>query len=78
MALDLVCVMQLFPQGFYYQSQEPIGDGICDQNFVEANRVMHTRYRNGAGYADKSPNIVHTLAGRWESCSGKEGPKAGE
>ena len=48
-SLNLVGVMQLFPHGFYYQTDEAIGDGICDQNFIEANRVMHARDRNGAG-----------------------------
>ena len=28
---------------------------------------MRTRYRNGAGYADKSPHISHALD-RWERC----------
>jgi len=73
-----VYARQLFPQAFYNQTDEAIGDGICEQSFIEANRVMHARYRNGTRYADKSPNIVHALAGRRESCCGKEGPKARE
>jgi hypothetical protein len=48
-SLNLVGGMQLLPHGFYYQTDEAIGDGICDQNFIEANRMMHARDRNGAG-----------------------------
>ena len=70
--------MQLFPQGFYDQTDEAIGDGICDQTFIEANRVMPAHYRNRAGYADKSPNIAHAFAGRWEGRCGKECPNARE
>ena len=70
--------MQLFPHGFYYQTDEAIGDGICDQNFIEADRVMHARYCNGACYADKSPNVAHTLAGGWKGRCGKQCPKASE
>ena len=73
--IDLVCVIQLFPQGLYDQADEAIGGGIRDQTFVEANRVMHARYRNRAGYADKSPNVAHALAGRWEGRCGKKCPK---
>jgi hypothetical protein len=76
--VSLLCVMQLFPQGFYYQTDEAKGDGICDQNLIKANRVMHARYRNGACYADKSPNIAHALAGRWKGRCGKDCPKARE
>ena len=74
--VNLVGVMQLFPQGFDDQTDQAIRDGICNQNFIEANRVMHARDRDRAGYADQSPDIVHTLAGRWEGRRGKECPKA--
>jgi hypothetical protein len=48
-SLNLVSVVQLFPHGFYHQTDNAIGDGICDQSFIEANRVMHARDRDGAG-----------------------------
>lgn len=75
---DLLCVVQLFPQFFYYQTNKAIGDGICDQNLIEPNRVMHARYCNRACYADNGPNIAHALAGRWKGRYGKECPKSCE
>ena len=71
----LASVVQWFPHGFYYQTDEAIGDGICQQNSIEANRVMYASDRNWAGYDDKRPNIAHVLAGRWESGCGVKCPK---
>jgi hypothetical protein len=70
--------MRSFPHGFDYQTDQAIGDGITDQSFVEANRVMHAHDRNGAGQADKRPNISHVLDGRWKSCCGEKTPKGRE
>ena len=70
--------VQLFPHSFYYEPGEAIGDSVCDQSFIEADRVMHTRDRNGACYADKRPNVPHALAGGWEGCRGEECPEDGE
>jgi len=66
-------VAKLFPQALHHQTDDSVCNSIGNQNFVEANGVMHAHYRNRARYANKSPHIPHSFAGRWE---GKNCPEA--
>jgi hypothetical protein len=61
---ELSRVMKLFSQGFDHQTDEAVGDSIRHENFIDTNRMMHTRYRNRAGHADKHPDISDTFAGK--------------